>query len=385
MRLPDYYGGSIVNLMASIQQGLGGQPHPYVQHRLLPSAEITPYRQVLLWVIDGLGLNYLQAHAEAVNLNANLLGGMTSVYPPTTASAITTFLTGEAPQQHGLTGWHVYFRELGAVLAILPGKPRYGGVSLGQAGVDLQQLLGTTPFTDRIPGSTALFVPSIIAGSDFNRCHLGKSRMVIHKDLSELQGNIVRLLQEGEHQYLFAYWPELDTIGHREGIWSESATGHLLELDRCFGEILRQCRDTETLIIVCADHGQIDSQPENRLTLDDHPLMIDALSIPLCGEPRSAYCYLRPDMTTRFDQYVIDNLSNEMNSYPSRELIEQGWFGLGEPHPQLNNRIGDRVLLMNEGYTLNDWLAQEKPYQLIGVHGGLSEDELLVPLVTAKC
>ncbi|MET0010579.1 MAG: alkaline phosphatase family protein, partial [Candidatus Thiodiazotropha sp. 6PLUC4] len=133
MRLPDYYGGSIVNLMASIQQGLGGQPHPYVQHRLLPSAEITPYRQVLLWVIDGLGLNYLQAHAEAVNLNANLLGGMTSVYPPTTASAITTFLTGEAPQQHGLTGWHVYFRELGAVLAILPGKPRYGGVSLGQA------------------------------------------------------------------------------------------------------------------------------------------------------------------------------------------------------------------------------------------------------------
>ncbi|MES9831301.1 MAG: alkaline phosphatase family protein [Candidatus Thiodiazotropha sp. DIVDIV] len=385
MRLPDYHGGSIVNLMASIQQGLGGRSHPYVQHRLLPSDQVSQYRQVLLWVIDGLGLNYLQAHAQAVNLNANLLGGMTSVYPPTTASAITTFLTGEAPQQHGLTGWHVYFRELGAVLAILPGKPRYGGVSLGQAGVDLNRLLNNSPFSDRVPGETAMFVPSIIAGSDFNRCHLGNSRMVIHKDLSELQGNIVQLLREGAHQYLFAYWPELDTIGHREGIWSESARGHLLELDQCFGEILQKCRDTQTLIIVCADHGQIDSQPENRLTLDDHPLLAETLSIPLCGEPRSAYCYLRPDMTDTFDQYVLKNLSNEMKLYSSRDLIEQGWYGLGEPHPQLNNRIGDRVLLMNEGYTLNDWLAQEKPYQLIGVHGGLSDDELLVPLIVAKC
>ena len=37
-----------------------------------------------------------------------------------TATAITTFMTGLAPQQHGLTGWHVYLKELGCVTAVLP-------------------------------------------------------------------------------------------------------------------------------------------------------------------------------------------------------------------------------------------------------------------------
>ncbi|MCG8010450.1 MAG: nucleotide pyrophosphatase, partial [Candidatus Thiodiazotropha weberae] len=72
------------------------------------------------------------------------------------------------------------------------------------------------------------------------------------------------------------------------------------------------------------------------------------------------------------------------DNYRSDELIEQGWFGIGETHPQLKRRIGDRVLLMREDYILNDWLVQERRYQLVGVHGGLSEDELLVPLIVVE-
>lgn len=68
---------------------------------------------------------------------------------------------------------------------------------------------------------------------------------------------------------------------------------------------------------------------------------------------------------------------------PAQALIEADWFGLGETHPQLHRRIGDRVLLMQENYIVRDWLAQEKRYDLTGVHGGLSEDELYVPLIAA--
>jgi hypothetical protein len=39
---------------------------------------------------------------------------------------------------------------------------------------------------------------------------------------------------------------------------------------------------------------------------------------------------------------------------------------------------------MKADYTLNDWLFQEQRYQLIGAHGGLSEDELLVPLIVVE-
>ena len=383
MPLPDYHGGSIVNLMASLQGGLDGPVHAYDPLRLLSADSVAGYRQVLLWVIDGLGLNYLRAHPQAACLNEHLHGGMTSVYPPTTATAVTTFLTGDAPQQHGLTGWHMYFRELGSVLAVLPGRARYGGVGFAQAGIDVAALLGHVPFADRIGVDAYSLTPARIAGSDFNRAHLGGAQLLGYRDLPELLSLTAGLLRRDGRKFIYAYWPELDSIGHREGIHSDAAVAHLAGLDRAFESLLEQARGTGTLILVCADHGQRDTTDRDRIELADHPRLADTLALPLCGEPRSAYCYLRPGREQQFDEYVSRELSEAVHAYPPQTLIDSGWFGLGEAHPQLHHRIGDRVLLMQENFILRDWLAQEKRYDLIGVHGGLSDDELNVPLVVA--
>lgn len=381
--LPDYAGGSIVNLMASLQTGLGGGAHAYRALRLLPAETVAAHRQVLLWVIDGLGLNYLRAHPQATCLNSHLRGGMTSVYPPTTASAITTFLTGDAPQQHGLTGWHMYFRELGSVLAVLPGRARYGGVNLGDAGIDAGALFGHTAFADRIGIEAWSLAPAFIAASDFNRCHQGRAQVLAYTTLDELIAQAVALLKSDARKFIYAYWPELDRTGHHQGIHSDAAGNHLLELDRAFETLLTQARGSDTLIVVCADHGQLDTTASDRIDLDAHPQMAAMLALPLCGEPRSVYCYLRPGCAAEFDDYASRELAAIARSLPAAELIAAGWFGLGEAHPQLQRRIGDRVLLMDSHFILRDWLAQEKRHDIIGVHGGLSEDELYVPLVIA--
>ena len=384
MQLPDYKGGSIVNLMASLQSGLGGGGHDYPPLNLLPVERVAGHRQVLLLVIDGLGLNYLRAHPEAECLNGHLAGGLTSVFPPTTAAAITTFLTGDAPQQHGLTGWFMYFRELGSVQAVLPGRARYGGVGLSEAGIDVARLLGPRPFADRIGVPAYSVSPAFIAESDFNRAHLGASQLVAYQGLDDMLQRCGELLQGPGRRYLYAYWSELDGLGHRHGIWSEMARAHLLELDRAFGRLLDALRGSDTLVIVCADHGQIDVAPHNRISLDDHPLLTDCLVLPLCGEPRAAYCYLRPGRERAFDDYVRGELAGMADCLPSSSLIDAGWFGLGEPHPRLIERIGDRVLVMKDGYLLKDWLPQERRHEVIGIHGGLSGDEIWVPLVVAS-
>ncbi len=383
MQLPDYQGGSIVNLMASLQVGLGGRSHAYEPLRLLSPEQVRAHRQVLLLVIDGMGLNYLRAHPQAENLNRHLAGGMTSVFPPTTATAITTFLTGDAPQQHGLTGWHMYFRELGSIQAVLPARPRYGGAGLGDAGIDVSRLLGPRPFADRIGVPAYTISPAFIAESDFNRAHLGASRLVAYQGLDELLQRCAELLHAPGSKYLYAYWSELDGLGHRHGMWSEAAGRHLLELDQALGRLLDAIAGTDTLVLVCADHGQIDVAAQRRISLDDHPLMSDCLVLPLCGEPRAAYCYLRPGREDEFDDYVRRELTEAADGLSSASLIASGWFGLGEPHPRLQERIGDRILLMKDGYLLKDWLPQEKRFEMVGVHGGLSADELWVPLIVA--
>ncbi len=383
MLLPDYRGGSIVNLMASLQAGLGGPVHDYMPLRLLAPEKIAAHRQVMLWVIDGLGFDYLRTHPDAGAMHRHLLGGLDSVYPPTTAAAITTFLTGDAPQQHGLTGWHMYLHELGAVMSILPGRPRYGGASLVQAGVDPAALFAHRPFAARISVEAHQVTPSSIAGSDFNQAHLGGARLHRYRDLDGLLAQCVRLLEDGTRKFVYAYWPELDSIGHRQGIHSEAAHAHLLQLDRAFATLVERIRGSDTLLLVCADHGQIDTTPATRLQLADHPQLQDMLALPLCGEPRSVYCYLRPGCAEAFDAYVCRAFAGKARSLPSRELLGGGWFGSGEPHPQLQRRIGDRVLLWEDNFCFKDWLPQENTYELIGVHGGLSDAERRVPLLAA--
>ena len=70
MSQPDYQGGSIVNLMASLILGLGGVPHAYAPLRALKPGRLQRYRTVVLLVIDGLGHQYLtRAGASPVRRN----------------------------------------------------------------------------------------------------------------------------------------------------------------------------------------------------------------------------------------------------------------------------------------------------------------------------
>ena len=123
-RKPNYQNGSIVNLMQSIIQtlnlskktGLG----TYGELDIFPIKQSKKARRVALIVVDGLGQDLYDILDHKKALDAWHVGTLTSVYPSTTASAISTFLTGSAPKQHGITGWYMYLPEISEVATILP-------------------------------------------------------------------------------------------------------------------------------------------------------------------------------------------------------------------------------------------------------------------------
>ena len=99
--------------MASIIQARGGRAeHPSLT--LLPPRELARATNLVLLVIDGLGDDWLMRRSPDGLLSRHRLGSITSVFPSTTATAITTFLTGDAPLLHGLTGWYTWIGELAA-------------------------------------------------------------------------------------------------------------------------------------------------------------------------------------------------------------------------------------------------------------------------------
>lgn len=385
MLLPDYQGGGIVNLMASLQQGLGGRAHPYAQLRQLSAERIAEYTKVLFLVIDGLGDHWLRRRPKAIWLNEHRCGAMTSVYPPTTASAITTYLTGDAPQQHGITGWFVRFKELGQVFAVLTGQPRGPGVALAERTEDLAAFFGHRAFTDKIGVPSHILSPAYIANSPYNLAHRGAAEVHAYLDLVGLIRICVDLLRAPGARYVYAYWPQLDAIGHALGIEGPAAERHLYELDAAIARLVRALRGSGTLCLVSADHGQIDTLPERRLDLARSPVLREYLACPLSGEPRSVYCHVPPECRDRFCSAAQEWLGNAGAVLRGRQLIDAGWYGIGQAHPDLVDRVGDFVLLMKEGFVLYDCLPEEHPFEQVGVHGGLSEPELKVPLMVAEC
>jgi hypothetical protein len=380
---PDYNGGSIVNLMSSIEAGLDGPADGYPPLAQLPPGFVAEGEKIVLLAIDGLGYDYLSRKGGA--FKEYLVGSATSVCPATTASAVTTFLTGTAPQQHGFTGWFSWFREIGSVLAILPFRSRYGGDPLSGVSFTPASLCGSIPLFDRIQVKSHVVVPDWIAGSAFNIAFQDGARMWPYKGMEGLFGSILEATKSGEGRSLtYAYWPDYDSLAHEHGVESAEVSRHFELLDAAFGRFLKQLQGSGVRLIVTADHGFIDSPPERTILLSDHPEIADALVLPLCGEQRFAYCYVHPDKAERFENYVRDRLADYTELFPSSELIADGWFGQGEAHPELQERVGHYTLVMKQNYKIKEWVLGEKHYQHIGVHGGVSREEMRVPLILVE-
>lgn len=381
MSIPDYHGGSIVNLMASLIGALGGEEELYPPLRgLEPKALDT--RNVVLFVIDGLGYEYLLTQRPDGALARHLRARMTSVFPSTTATAITTFLTGTAPQHHALTGWFMYFREIGSIAAVLPYQARHGNAPLA---VPPEALLGHVPVFDRMPVRSYAVAPQSIAHSAFNTAHLGRAKLAPYATLEQMFEAVTRIVRTpGERQYVYAYWPELDRLGHKYGMGGHRAAEHLAQLDVAFESFLERIAGSDTSVVVTADHGFVDPTPERTVALEAHPGLAATLVLPPCGEPRVAYCYVSADQREAFVDYVGERLSAYAELYESEFLIDSGWFGLGTPHPRLRERVGDFTLVMKDNAMLESWLLGEKSFRFAGVHGGTSSAEMYVPLILAQ-
>ena len=389
--LPDYQGGSIVNLMSTILQVLGTQSNQHPSLVNLDIEQLSRATNVVLLVLDGLGYRYLCEQGSRSLLYRNLHSQMTSVFPSTTATAISTFMTGLAPQQHGLTGWFTYFEEISRVLAVLPCKTRYYSNSAGNNSeedeivIDSQSLYGHTPLFDLLTVDSYVVTPQQIAYSEFSLSHRGRAVIKPYTSLSECFDFTADIINShSQRKYIYTYWPEFDGMAHEVGVGSQEVAEHFAEIDKAFGKLIKDIKGTNTLVLCTADHGIIDSGPEYCIELQNYPDLQAMLSLPLSGERRLAYCYVDPGRQDEFKQIVQDKFGEQIDLHESRELLSKNIYGLGQPHPKLATRIGDFMLSMKSNMTIMDTLASEKRFYHMGTHGGLSAQEMLVPLIVVE-
>jgi len=381
MQRPDYAGGGLANLIASIVEACGGAPrHPGLA--LLPARELREARNILLLLVDGLGDNYLCREGAGSALLARRRSAITSVFPSTTASAITTSFTGWTPLEHGLTGWFTYFSDAGCVGAPLPFQRRG---EKGLLGVAPARVYRAPSLFDGLARRAIAVSHRSIVNSTYNLHHCGHGERRAYDKLEGLLEQAAAAVKSGpDAKYIYAYWPEFDALSHRYGNASAETRAHFRQVDAAFAELLARLKGTDTLVVATADHGFVDSTGADALELADAPGLAGLLRYPLCGETRIAFCHVQEGREREFMQRASDWLGSRARVCPSAELAAEGWFGAGDPHPRLAERIGDVALVMNGRATVKDWTPSEPRHRHVGHHGGTSEDELLIPLIVGS-
>jgi hypothetical protein len=125
-----------------------------------------------------------------------------------------------------------------------------------------------------------------------------------------------------------------------------------------------------------ADHGHIPTRPNPAYELRNHPELLSHFVILPTGENRMPYLFLKGGREDAVRAYVDKTWPEQFRLYPARLVIDQGLFGTGEIYPLAYERTGDLIVFpQGDAY----WWFANRDNPLIGRHGGLSRDEMLVP------
>lgn len=386
-RPPEYTGGSVLNLMASIVEARGrAAPHPTLKD--LPSAMLGRAVNLVYLVVDGLGIRQMDRALEA-GVGTAFFGRLprrilTTVWPATTAAVVTTLSTAASPAEHAVLGWHLLLPELGMEATILLGLTRTG-VPMAPRTLDLRRYLAVPDHLKRVPGTRTLLSYRQIARSRYSTAVGSWTRRGGYSTLRGLRRRIVGEVRRPGRKLIYAYWPVYDTFCHNHGTGHPWTLRHLGHVDQELSALVENLSGTDTVLVVTADHGLVDNLPERAVDLSLIPGLMDCLTILPAGDARQIACFVRPGREKQFREIVGRHLGDCCICLSAEEILKNGYLGPGRRHPALLRRLADYVLLPDEGVSFHVPVPGVKTELHKADHGGMSPAEIDVPLYVVDC
>lgn len=360
--------------------------------------------KILFFLFDGFGHNLYQK----VGLNypffmklaeKGIYNSIQTVFPSTTAAAISTINSGLSPIEHGLHEWFVYFQELDAIFESLPFKPVLKGDSDKTISPPPKILFNQKTvyeYLNNIQIPSFIFINKQLVGSFYNTQISQRATVIPYNTYPHLMVELRRLLNESKSKvYIYVYIPSIDSAEHAYGPWTKEVEAEISSLSNLFEtEFIPKIDPTiasKTALFMTADHGQVPTDPNKTFYLDAIPGFKDLFEVSSNGKPilptgncRDVFLHLKPEKLDLAIKLLESRLPFKTEILKINDCIEKGWFGNGNMHPEFLNRVGNILLLPNNFETIWYHYTPEMSYKLKGNHGGQSEDEILVPFISAK-
>ena len=334
-----------------------------------------PARSAIVFVIDGLGAHNLSArsgHARFLSAAGSKKDVARTVFPSTTAAALTSLLTGVAPGEHGIVGYRVLRPETDEVINQLRGWDSDGLPPSWQRAEPLTQRFAAA-------GRPSFVVSKAeYAGTGFTHATMRGAEFVASPDVSERVRIAADLAARHTGSFVYVYVPDLDAIGHKRGWQSDEWVAALERVDAA-ARALSDGLAPGTGVVITADHGMIDVPRHRHVLLTDAAgLLADVRHIG--GEPRMLHLYADPGTAESVLSRWRVSEAGRSWVLSRDEAIAADLFGPVDA--DVIPRIGDVIVAARSGIAYYDDRLEDKGAQrMVGQHGSLTNEERAVPLI----
>lgn len=354
---PDY-DNCIANLPNSILKYWGlptvGKTLPLADRYLTKE-----YKNVVVLLLDGMGKVILENFlAENGPFRSHLAGIYKSVFLSTTVAATTSAMSGLQPCEHSWLGWDCYYPQIDKNVTVFLNTVQ----GTEEPAADYKVAWTVTPYESVVKQINKA------GGKAYEATPFSEP---YPKSMEAICARIKTLCKEPDRKYIYAYWNQPDGLLHRNGCNAQVVKEELETLEWMVKQLVDECEDT--LFLITADHGHMDTE---YVVLQDYPAICDCLVRLPSLEPRVLNFFVKEEKKDIFEAEFKKEFGEQFLLLSMEDAIEKNLFGTGAHHENFRGMLGDYLAIATGNlsifYTDERWVS---------MHGSLTEDEMLIPLI----
>jgi hypothetical protein len=352
------------------------------------------FNKLIFFFVDGFAFDHFVEYEKDMGFLSVLtersdVYPLTSVFPSTTSAALTALHTNRTPQEHGLPEWTVYLEELDRI-SFGTLKETEGAPEMLYSGTTLYDTLAAHGVSSYIFSYESYF-PSAYSTVTQH----GATTIPYRNEVDLFSKLLEALTKEDGPAYFFVYWGEVDGIEHLYGPRSQEHVQSLRKittaLQEKFCRVLSPEVAADTMFILSSDHGQTSIKNEEIIYLNEY---VDLEGMYLktpsqkiiypTGAPHNVFLHIAPQYVSDAQKYLEEKLYGKAMVLSTKEALSRGLFGIHQPSARFLKRIGDILILPYEGYHVWYQHTPQFYWRQLGIHGGLSRAEMLVPFAVSE-
>ncbi|MEM0139598.1 MAG: alkaline phosphatase family protein [Ferroplasma sp.] len=326
------------------------------------------HKKLCFILLDGLGWNVYKktgvSFGDAIKA--------TSVFPSTTSNALSSLFLNRYPGEHGIIGYQLYIKQLGAIVNILgyTSSAAYMRDSMERA----YPLASIFNYESKITSlyhagySTVNIIPTFINHTSFSNLLYGNNETDVYSNIFHSFSVFEENLKKN-YDFISYYVPDIDQISHKLGPGNE----HTIEAARYIltqiYSIIKKYDDYD--FIITADHGHI--EVGDTINLGNDSGLSDLSVLPAYGDSRALFL----DYNAELEGYINKNYENILTVKKADSLYEKL---LGRVNDNVKKNLPGMIGI-SKNNDIYHFPFNQRKYTMLGAHSGLLADEMEIPII----